>query len=154
VTTPGFDPRAVPEDERVFLDAILEEYGAFSGSQLEDLTRGEDPWTRARGKCAPMERCETEIDEAVMAWFCRGRMTQAVPVVVACDMPDLKDLAMQASAAAFTDSVKTVIMNLFTGFSQAKSDEEKTQFLERHRIGLRLCQEVHEASVAAISDVF
>lgn len=69
-------------------------------------------------------------------------------------MPDLKDLATQASNNAFVSAVQNTIANLLTGFIQATTDDDRTKCLELHRNGLRLCKEVHEASVAAINEVF
>jgi len=69
-------------------------------------------------------------------------------------MPDLKDLALQASNNAFIGAVKNTVSNLLTAFIQAKGEDERKQAIELHRSGLRLCKEVHEASVAAITDVF
>lgn len=78
-------------------------------------------------------------------------------MVAACysfRMLDLKDLALQASNNAFIGAVQNTISNLLTAFIQAKNEDDRKQAVELHRAGLRLCKEVHEASVAAIADVF
>jgi uncharacterized phage-associated protein len=71
---PGFDPRRLGQDDRAFIDSVIEAYGGFSGSQLEDLTHRELPWSKARGSLGPTERCEAQIDEQTMADFYRARL--------------------------------------------------------------------------------
>jgi uncharacterized phage-associated protein len=70
----GFDPNTVPTREREVLDAVLEAYGAMSGSQLENLTHKEDPWVRARGSAGPTDLCRNTIDEDVMRDYYRTRI--------------------------------------------------------------------------------
>lgn len=69
-------------------------------------------------------------------------------------MPDLKELALQASSNAFVGAVQNTVSNLLTAFIQDKTEEDRAKSLELHRVGLRLCKDVHEASVAAINEVF
>jgi uncharacterized phage-associated protein len=71
----GFNPDSIPEAERSLIDAVLDAYGGFSGSQLEELTHREDPWVRARGGLGPTERCETPIDERLMGAYYRARIS-------------------------------------------------------------------------------
>lgn len=72
---PGFNSeQALSSDQRAFIDAVLGVYAPLAGDQLEALTHQEDPWIRARGKLSPDQRCETEIDESVMASFYRARV--------------------------------------------------------------------------------
>ena len=42
------------------IENVLESYGKFSGTQLENLTHREEPWQKARGNLSPSEPC-TEI---------------------------------------------------------------------------------------------
>lgn len=45
----GGDPNRVTENNKVILDAVINNYGGLSGMQLGDLTHEEDtPWTRVR----------------------------------------------------------------------------------------------------------
>lgn len=74
---PDFDLVAIPEEDRVHVDEILEAYARFSGPQLESMTHGEEPWIRARGDRKPSERCEVEIDEALMASFYKKLLAEA-----------------------------------------------------------------------------
>jgi aspartyl/asparaginyl beta-hydroxylase (cupin superfamily) len=69
-------------------------------------------------------------------------------------MPDLKDLALQASNNAFVAAVQNTITNLMTAFIQTTTADDREKALELHRAGLLLCKTVHEVSVAAINDVF
>jgi hypothetical protein len=69
-------------------------------------------------------------------------------------MPDLKDLALQASNNAFIGAVQNTVSNLLTAFIQAKSEDEQKHALDLHRSGLQLCKKVHEANVDAINEVF
>ncbi|HWO17397.1 MAG TPA: type II toxin-antitoxin system antitoxin SocA domain-containing protein [Kofleriaceae bacterium] len=71
---PGFDPSSLSEDARVFIDSVLEAYGGFSGSQLEELTHRELPWQKARGSLGPTERCENAIDEKTMSDYYHARL--------------------------------------------------------------------------------
>lgn len=64
-----FNPENMPAHLREHIDEVLEAYAHFSGPQLETMTHSEEPWIRARGNRKPSERCETEIDESLMASF-------------------------------------------------------------------------------------
>jgi uncharacterized phage-associated protein len=65
----SFDPESLDSGKRQHIDTVLEVYGPFSGSQLEDMTHREEPWIRARAGLRPSQRCETLIDESVMQRF-------------------------------------------------------------------------------------
>jgi len=69
-----FDPRRLDPEDLAFVDSVLEAYGGFTGGQLEELTRRELPWQKARGSREPTERCETLIDEQTMGDFYRERL--------------------------------------------------------------------------------
>lgn len=75
--TSGFDPNRLSTDEREIVDAVMEEYGKFSGSQLEELTHREDPWRKARGALAPTEASRAVIDEGVMRTYYAARLQPA-----------------------------------------------------------------------------
>jgi len=64
---------ALSEDERGFVNAVLDAYGGLTGDQLESLTHQEEPWIEARGSLGPDQRCEREIDEGTMARFYKSR---------------------------------------------------------------------------------
>ncbi|MGB4674871.1 MAG: type II toxin-antitoxin system antitoxin SocA domain-containing protein [Azovibrio sp.] len=72
-----FNLEAMPKDVREHIDEVLEAYARFSGPQLEDMTHDEAPWIQARGDRKPSERCETEIDEALMGSFYRKLLEEA-----------------------------------------------------------------------------
>ena len=67
--------RTIAPEDRGHIDAVLEVYAPLTGDQLETLTHNEDPWVVARAGRAPDERCETEIDEALMGEYYRSRLT-------------------------------------------------------------------------------
>jgi uncharacterized phage-associated protein len=71
---PTFDLNAIDLDERRHVDAVLEVYGSFTGSQLEEMTHNEEPWLQARGDRRPSERCEAVIDPVIMGRYYRSRI--------------------------------------------------------------------------------
>jgi uncharacterized phage-associated protein len=71
---PGFDPSRISEDDVNHLNAILDAYAKFTGSQLEALTHGERPWEEAREGCRPSQRCEREISERSMQEYYAARL--------------------------------------------------------------------------------
>ena len=73
--TRGFNPDALDSGEREVLDAVMEEYGKFSGSQLEELTHREDPWKKARGNLGPTDASRNVIDENLMRDYYRARLS-------------------------------------------------------------------------------
>lgn len=69
-----FNLSALDPAKRRHIDAVLEVYGPFTGSQLEEMTHAEEPWIVARGSCRPSERCETEIAPTLMARYYKARL--------------------------------------------------------------------------------
>jgi phage-associated protein len=53
-------------DDREFVDFILENYLKYSGAELEKLSHSEQPWIAARGDKGPNERCDTVISSKLM----------------------------------------------------------------------------------------
>ena len=64
----------IPNPVQAHIDSVLESYGALSSVQLEKMTHEEDPWIKARGNIRPTERCEQEIDEALMQSYYAARL--------------------------------------------------------------------------------
>jgi len=58
-------PRFNTETEEL-LREVMDLYGEHSGSYLEELTHGEDPWIGARGDLLPMMKSNNEISPASM----------------------------------------------------------------------------------------
>jgi len=56
------------------INSVLDEYGKFSGSQLELMTHRESPWIEAREGLGELDRCEGEIDEDSMKVFYGRRL--------------------------------------------------------------------------------
>lgn len=71
-----FDLEAIPKEARLHVDEILDAYALFSGPQLESMTHDEEPWRSARGSLKSSERCENEIDEALMASFYKKMLVE------------------------------------------------------------------------------
>jgi hypothetical protein len=69
-------------------------------------------------------------------------------------MPSFKDIALAGSDDAFKDAVKATASTLLANLILAKTTEERQACIERHKVGLRLCKEVHEANIAAINEIF
>lgn len=74
---PGFSLNDLDSAERSHIDAVLEVYGQFSGSQLEDMTHREEPWVRARGGRRPTQRCDELLDEELMRSYYGARVAKA-----------------------------------------------------------------------------
>ena len=55
-----FDMGSIPPDVARFIDDVLEAYAGLTGTQLEEMTHNEDPWTEARKGYRPSQRCEVE----------------------------------------------------------------------------------------------
>jgi uncharacterized phage-associated protein len=72
----SFDLNSLPLEERLHIDAVLEVYAKYSGTQLEELTHNEEPWIAARGDCRPSERCTNHLDESLMASYYGSRTQQ------------------------------------------------------------------------------
>lgn len=66
------DPRALDDDARATIDAVLDFYGRKSPRWLSDLSHMEDPWRMAYGDTYPGGRCEEEITLASMAEYYEG----------------------------------------------------------------------------------
>lgn len=62
------------EEHRNHIDSVIEAYGGFSGTELENMTHNEAPWILARKGYSPSERCEVEIDENIMGKYYRKRI--------------------------------------------------------------------------------
>jgi uncharacterized phage-associated protein len=58
----GPAPTFSEDIEEILLD-VWEEYGHYSGSELESITHQEDPWIKARAGYSPLERCTNKISE-------------------------------------------------------------------------------------------
>lgn len=56
-----FNPDSLNSEEKEYIDAVLEAYAKFSGTQLESLTHVEEPWINARHGYTPTQRCEVFI---------------------------------------------------------------------------------------------
>lgn len=76
---PGFSAARLPQEAREFMNAVLDEYGKFSGSQLEELTHKEKPWADARVGFGEFDRCENEISEETMGAYYRARLLKQPP---------------------------------------------------------------------------
>ena len=72
----SFDMRALASAELRHVDQVLEVYGPYTGSQLEDMTHAEDPWIAARANYSPSERCENELDPELMRKHYAARLTR------------------------------------------------------------------------------
>lgn len=52
------------------LQQVWEEYGKYTGNQLETITHQEDPWLNAREGYSPVERCNVPItDEDIFEYY-------------------------------------------------------------------------------------
>ena len=56
-------------EDKDFINYILENYAGFSGTQLEHMTHEEFPWQEARRGFSPEARCTREISEHTMLVF-------------------------------------------------------------------------------------
>jgi uncharacterized phage-associated protein len=68
-----FRPKNIPSEVRAFIDEVVDEYGKYNGSQLEEMTHSEKPWKEARHGYMESERCEIAIKESTMRDFYRAR---------------------------------------------------------------------------------
>lgn len=69
-----FSYNNLTSDEKSQIDAILSVYAAYTGDQLESMAHQEEPWIAARGSLSLHERCENEIDEAIMERYYKSRL--------------------------------------------------------------------------------
>lgn len=56
------------------LDNVLEIYGGYSGTQLEQITHRESPWIEARKPFEPWESCSNIISNDLMKTYYRSQM--------------------------------------------------------------------------------
>lgn len=59
-------PRGLSDDDKELIESVWESYKAYSSSSLRAMTHKEAPWKDARGKCAPADRCTTEITKTAL----------------------------------------------------------------------------------------
>lgn len=65
-----------------------------------------------------------------------------------------KMLALQGCDNALVVAVQTMTANLVTSLTLAKSDADRQDAVVRLRSGILLCKAAHQASLAAVADVF
>lgn len=68
----------IADEDKDFINYILENYACYSGTQLESMTHKEQPWIEARNGAAPMEHCENEISELSMKLY-YGKKYEELP---------------------------------------------------------------------------
>lgn len=69
-----FKFEGVTEENKTFIDGVLEVYAQYSDTQLEKMTHDETPWQQARGGLQPYERCEETISDETMASYYSARL--------------------------------------------------------------------------------
>lgn len=69
------NPQLEGEDKE-FVDYILDNYGQFSGVELEAMTHNEAPWMEARQGCGPFEACDNRISVDTMKAYYQQRYEQ------------------------------------------------------------------------------
>ncbi len=58
------------EDTEDVLEQVWQEYGSYTGNQLENITHQEDPWITARQGYLPLDRCNEPItDESIYNYY-------------------------------------------------------------------------------------
>lgn len=57
------------KDEDEFINFVLENYGRFSGAELEAMTHNESPWIEAREGYGPNDRCDVQISNDKMKLY-------------------------------------------------------------------------------------
>ena len=65
-----------------------------------------------------------------------------------------KEVALAAADDALREGIKTTATTLVTNLLLASSDDDRALAMERHKRGLELWKEAHEASVAVINELF
>lgn len=70
----GFDFENLNEDELEHIDVVLELYGKYSGTELEDMTHEEEPWINARTGFRSSQRCEVELNNSDMYTYYSSRL--------------------------------------------------------------------------------
>lgn len=68
------DQSHIPEEYLSFAREVYASYGHLSGDDLERLNHSEMPWIKARGDCAPWEKCNNTISEESMRDYYRSRL--------------------------------------------------------------------------------
>jgi uncharacterized phage-associated protein len=71
---PEFNAENVEDQDREYIEDVLEAYANFRSSQLEALTHQEQPWVEARRGYKPNERCERELSEETMRTYYAARL--------------------------------------------------------------------------------
>jgi uncharacterized phage-associated protein len=74
---PSFSFDALEPEEVRLIDDVLEAYGMLSSTDLQELSRSEAPWIKARGGKPRAAKCDTELDESDMRKFFRENMRAA-----------------------------------------------------------------------------
>ena len=70
-----FDLSTLDKKELEHIDTVLELYGKFSGTELENMTHEEDPWIKAREGYRPSQRCEVELDNIEVQTYYASRLS-------------------------------------------------------------------------------
>lgn len=67
--------------EQATIDAVVDHYGAFTGSRLSNLTHAEAPWREARGELGPDDHSAEEIPhDRMRAWCVKQSLAGNGPV--------------------------------------------------------------------------
>jgi len=66
----------LPEEVKIHLDEIWEEYGSLSPKKLEILTHSEAPWKEARKNCSPIDYCSNNLSKDLMRTFYAARINE------------------------------------------------------------------------------
>lgn len=74
---PGFSFETLDLEELRLIDDVLEAYGMLSSTDLQELSRSESPWIKARGGLPRAAKCDREIDESDMRLFFLGHIKVA-----------------------------------------------------------------------------
>lgn len=70
------DVSAITAQNVNFINAVLDVYAKYSGTQLEQLTHCERPWQEARGNLSPAAHCENIISRKTMREFYSARLSR------------------------------------------------------------------------------
>jgi uncharacterized phage-associated protein len=71
---PTFLPTLLTLSERRHIGSVLDTYGKYTGTQLEEIAHRERPWIEARKGIAANARCEEIISEATMQSYYSERL--------------------------------------------------------------------------------
>ena len=72
-----FNINNIPEEDIDFINDFLDNFGEFSGADLERMSHSEKPWQEARGDLHILESCSTEIDEETMGKFYEKKLIES-----------------------------------------------------------------------------